>query len=322
VSDPTVSVIIPTYNYGRYIRDALESVFAQTYSDYEIIIVDDGSTDGTPEIVAPYLDRVKLISTDHEGHTAARDVGVAASRGRYICFLDSDDKYTPDKLELQVPFLETHPDFDFVFSDFSSFNETGVHTESFMAERKRFLRLPYRREGAHRVFLTSLYEAFFYERFILPGTMLARRDYVIETGVYDRSLGAKVYTSKLLHTLDRAKVAYTDAVTVCRRWHGENISQNNELVYTSILQLYEKFLRTRGHEMPAAYRRFSERRMSDAHYRLALAAIDRSDIGQGRSHFWQSLKMWPLKWRALAGLAASFLPKPATGERNTERAAI
>ena len=308
---PTVSVIIPTHNFGHFILEALESAFAQTYQDFEVIIVDDGSTDGTPEIVAPYLDRVTLISTDHQGHTAARDVGVAASRGRYICFLDADDLYTPDKLELQVPFLEAHPEIDFVFSDYSCFDETSVHSESWMANRYRFQQVPYRKENGHRLFLEPLYEAYFYERFILPGTLLLRREYVIETGVYDHSVGAKVFYSRMLYTLDRSNIAYTDAVTVRRRWHGDNISLMNDVVNTSIVQVYERFLQVRGYEMPIAYRRHAVRRISDAQYRLGLAAVRDLDISRGRSHFWRSLRMWPLKWRAYVALLASFLPKAA-----------
>jgi len=309
VSDPTVSVIIPTYNYGHYISEALDSVFAQTYTDYEVIIVDDGSTDGTPEIVAPYLDRAKFISTDHVGHTNARDVGIAASRGRYICFLDSDDMFTPDKLELQVPFMEAHPEIDFVFSDFSSFDEAGERFDAWVSKQKRFSSVPYRQEGVHRLFEGSLYDAVFYERLVLPGTMLIRRGYLIETGVYDSDVAAKVFYSKFLHTLDKSNVAYTDTATVRRRWHGDNISLDNEVVNVAIVRVFEKFLDARGHEMPGTYRRYAARRMSHAHYRLGRLALKNGEIREGRSHLWCSLKAWPFKWRSYGALAGTLFSK-------------
>ncbi len=95
---PTISVIIPTYNGARYIRQAIDSVLAQSYSDYEIIVVDDGSTDNTAEILWPYGDRITYLYQSNQKLPTARNNGITASKGKYLAFLDSDDLFLPDKL--------------------------------------------------------------------------------------------------------------------------------------------------------------------------------------------------------------------------------
>ena len=102
---PSVSVIIPTYNYGRFIERAVNSVLSQSYQDYEIIIIDDGSTDDTKNrVVVKYHDeRIIYIRHDmNRGPSAARNTGIKSSKGEFIAFLDSDDEWEPDKLYHQI----------------------------------------------------------------------------------------------------------------------------------------------------------------------------------------------------------------------------
>src|SRR4051794_10354756 len=95
--NPTVSVIVPAYNYERYLSLAIESALAQTHSPLEVIVVDDGSTDDTPRVLAAYGDRIRAIRQPNQGAGAARNTGIAASRGDYLAFLDSDDLWRRDK---------------------------------------------------------------------------------------------------------------------------------------------------------------------------------------------------------------------------------
>src|SRR3954447_14398775 len=113
VPSPTVSVVIPAYNSAWCIDHAIDSVLAQTYHDYEIIVVDDGSTDETRDVVQRYGIAVRLVCKPNGGMSSARNRGISEARGRYIAFLDSDDRWLPTKLALQVALLDTHPDVVF-----------------------------------------------------------------------------------------------------------------------------------------------------------------------------------------------------------------
>lgn len=111
---PRVSVLIPTWNREEYLGEAIESVLAQTYRDFEIVVVDDGSTDGTAELVKRY-DQVRYVWQPHSGIPAARNRALEEARGELIAWLDSDDLYAPTKLEKQVAYLDTHPECQIVF---------------------------------------------------------------------------------------------------------------------------------------------------------------------------------------------------------------
>src|SRR2546423_7926382 len=109
-----VSVIIPNYNYARYVGGAIDSVLAQTHSDIEIIVVDDGSTDASKDVLLNYGDSIKTISQQNRGVSAARNNGVAASSGEYVAFLDADDEWLPQKIEKQVAMFRKDPSLGLV----------------------------------------------------------------------------------------------------------------------------------------------------------------------------------------------------------------
>lgn len=100
-----VSVIIPTYNRAKHISKAIDSVLAQTYKSYEIIVIDDGSTDDTRQVLASYEGRIKYIYQENSGHAPARNTGIRAATGKWVAFLDSDDTWLPEKLSKQIEIL-------------------------------------------------------------------------------------------------------------------------------------------------------------------------------------------------------------------------
>ena len=112
-----VSVVIPTYNYGRFVTEAVESVLAQTCPPMEIIVVDDGSTDDTRNRLKPYTEVIRYVYQHNQGLSAARNAGICAARGECIALLDSDDTWHPRKLEVQMAFLAEHPDVALLATD-------------------------------------------------------------------------------------------------------------------------------------------------------------------------------------------------------------
>jgi len=123
---PFVSVIIPTYNYGRFLGEAIGSVLGQTFDNLECIVIDDGSSDETEHVLASFSDqRIVSTRTPRLGVSAARNHGLEMSRGTLIAFLDADDRWNPDKLERQVAIFSDEPDVDMVFTNFVRFTSTG-----------------------------------------------------------------------------------------------------------------------------------------------------------------------------------------------------
>src|SRR3954447_25406386 len=112
---PTISVVVPAYNEERYIAEALDAVLAQTRSPLEVIVVDDGSTDGTHEVVAGYGDTVRLIEQENRGCPGAFDTGFREARGEFVALCPADDVWEPHKLQWQQDALRAHPEVDVIF---------------------------------------------------------------------------------------------------------------------------------------------------------------------------------------------------------------
>jgi len=106
---PLVTAVIPTFNRGWCLAEAVTSVIDQKYPAMEIIVVDDGSTDNTSQVLEPYMDNITLLHQKNTGVSAARNFGIRQSSGDFVAFLDSDDRWTPDKITCQVDFFQHHP---------------------------------------------------------------------------------------------------------------------------------------------------------------------------------------------------------------------
>ena len=122
---PHVSVVIPTYNRAEYISAAIQSVLDQTYTDYEIIVIDDGSTDDTQNVVVRFSDQVRYIRQENAGSSAARNRGIQAARGELIAFLDSDDVFLPTKLQKQVAFMQAYPEVGLLHTQYVDVDAEG-----------------------------------------------------------------------------------------------------------------------------------------------------------------------------------------------------
>lgn len=139
-----ISVIMTTYNNKPYIKHALESLLQQTYKDIEIIIVDDGSTDNTREILELYEEHIRYFYKENGGEASARNAGLSLAKGEYIAFLDADDLYKPNKLEEQLKILQANPDIDVVYNDIEVIDQnlgyiTTLKSEGVFTNQEDFL---------------------------------------------------------------------------------------------------------------------------------------------------------------------------------------
>jgi glycosyltransferase involved in cell wall biosynthesis len=174
---PGVSIVVPAFNAGGTIAVALESVFAQTYRDFEVIVVDDGSTDDTAQRVAEFGDRVVSIHQPHAGVSGARKAGTGRARGRFIAWLDADDVWFPYKLEVQLAYLAQYPSTGLVHtSALVSSTPTSTMGESGDGEPREVLSAP-----PARIFC-ALFRG---DVTIDPGTVMARREAIDAAGGFD-----------------------------------------------------------------------------------------------------------------------------------------
>lgn len=175
-STPAISVIIPAYEVAPYIAETLESVFAQTFQGFEIIIVNDGSpdTDELERALAPYLERVRYLRQEHRGASSARNRAVLEARGEFLAFLDGDDLWMPDYLEKQLEFVRARA-YDLSYTDALLFGDSALAGKTFMATAPS--------DGP--VTFRSLIR---YECNVITSGVIARRLKVIEAGMFDESL--------------------------------------------------------------------------------------------------------------------------------------
>jgi len=173
-----ISAIIPSYNAAPVICRAIDSVFAQTYSDYEIIVVDDGSTDNTAEVIKKYGGKVRYIYQNNAGASVARNTGIEAATGDWIAFLDADDEWLPDKLKLQTELLARNPELRWCASN------------RYQSDRKRRAVVCNVEVIEKALARTDYFENFFVAAArgilpIIPSVMMVRKSVFYEVGMFE-----------------------------------------------------------------------------------------------------------------------------------------
>lgn len=183
-SNPLVSVIIPCYNYGEFLAEALDSILEQTYSNWECIVVNDGSTDNSEELGLEYQNRdirFKYIYQKNAGHAAARNTALNASTGKYVQFLDADDMLEKEKLNLQVSLMEENAHIDLIYSDILGFLDNEIERKFTPAN---FFIQPLI-SGKGEAIISNL----ILTNFFLPGCVIMRRSIYEKVGTMKASYG-------------------------------------------------------------------------------------------------------------------------------------
>lgn len=173
---PLVSVIIPAYDVAKFIGEALNSAFAQSFKDYEVIVVNDGSPD-TPELertLAPYMPRMVYIKQENRGVSAARNTGIKAARGSLIAFLDGDDVWLPHYLEVQVKRIQADPSIDVLYPNVVMFGDSSEDGEEFMTL------CPSNGEVT--------FERLLRQECNVSNCSIARKETIVRAGMFDESL--------------------------------------------------------------------------------------------------------------------------------------
>jgi len=284
-----VSVIMPTYNRRNYIRESLDSVLAQDFSDFEVIVVDDGSTDGTEEVVRPYQDRIRYIRQENRGAGAARNIGIRKARGQYIAFMDSDDLSKPHHLKCLSSFLDRNPECAMVVSN-GGYLEGNYRNRSTIISSKRVKRLEQRGVTVKELFDGRVVR--------LQGTM-TRKSVLEEVGLLDEWFRMSYDLDIALRIIKDHQIGFINEEVYLWRQHGDNISSNDELRSRENLRALEKL----AVDFPEGVEQIGTRAFynlcAHRYYRLAKALYRKGDKRDSHEALRQAIALRPfsIKYR-------------------------
>lgn len=278
-----VSVIIPVYNGEAYIAQAIDSVLSQSYKNYEVIIINDGSTDNSYQKIKPFLNisNVKYIEQKNRGVTTARNVGIRNSEGELIGFLDHDDMWLPEKLELQVDYLLSHSDIGLVHTNRKRIYEEGTEI------------LP---EPPPTKAVGWCFRELFFRNQISGMTVLLRRKCLNKAGLFDERLFSGEDYELWLRISKYYPFGYIDQVSYLYRQHGLNMSHNWERALLGEIKVIEIILQ----KFPEIYRELGmsvvKKRVFELYHRAADFYLYLDKRKSARKYYWKSLSIRPMKW--------------------------
>jgi glycosyltransferase involved in cell wall biosynthesis len=325
-----VSVIIPCYNRAGIVCETIDSVLSQTYSHFEIVVIDDGSTDNTREAIAAYDDRrVRYFYKQNGGLSAARNSGLEAARGEFIAFLDSDDLWHSWKLRAQIEIFVRHPEVGLIWSDMSTFTTAGqVAAERHLREYysayaivnfershdrrgvladlateapKAFADCPY--------YVTDVFQHMFSGNLVHPSTAIVRRSRLQKSGPFEPEVtgfGAEDYHF-YFRISSHGPVAFMDVPTTLYRLHSSQLSTCNRLHEArGNLKVVRHWLERRPSTLPKPT---AQKSLANSH---AWLGAEELHAGNGRAavyHLWQSLRLDALQPSTVKLLLVGLIPQ-------------
>jgi len=231
---PRVSVIIPTYNCSQYLPEAIDSVLAQTCQDFEIVIVDDGSTDNTKDIIEvmsrKFPGKLLYLYQKNKGVCAARNIGIKASTGDYVAFLDADDRWMSPRLQVGVDILESMPDVSLVHANITRINENGQVLSTPTRDSNLLTGKIFKRLFLHLIQVST-------------PTVLIRKEVLNSVGLFDEYLTRLGSEDKdlWLRIAYEASVYYIDKPLAFYRHRSGSLSKNYEAMLKGRLYVIDKF---------------------------------------------------------------------------------
>lgn len=292
---PTISVIIPTRNRAAYLVEALDSVFAQTFPSYEIIVIDDGSVDDTRQLLSTYIEqeRIRYTFQEQAGVSAARNRGVSLAQAGYVAFLDSDDLFLPTKLEKQMKLFEQDAELGFVHCSFSKFDAQG--RDLGVRDTSRF---------SGWIYPSMLQE---WSVLMAMPCMLMRTQAIREVGGFDEGMAWAEDLDLWRRIARRYAVGVVNEPLVRVRVHASSTSFDRSKGSQGFERYLEKAF-AEDPELSPSFKRRVQAKMYTKFGQNLLGQAGAQEMKQVRQHLLKALAAWPLQLGAVLGLAASLFP--------------
>jgi len=282
-----VSAVIPVYNNSEYISAAVKSVLGQTRPPSEVIVVDDGSTDDTRQELAKFGKNIKYVYQENRGEPAARNRGIREAKCEWIAFLDGDDLWRENKLELQMAYAARHPELALIYSDMCTFDKNGIIDASV---KERF-RMEFRRGG--------IFPALFQRSLFGSGSVVFRKKCVEVVGYFDENLLVGSDYEMWLRIARRFECGAVDCPLLMYRFHSSMSTQGlgvkmcngkpwESVVLETTLRLHPKVLDELG-------RTGVNRRLSKPYAGAAMSRFRRGNYNEARALITRAIGYWPSK---------------------------
>jgi glycosyltransferase involved in cell wall biosynthesis len=287
---PMVTVVIPAFNAERHVAEALSSIEEQTFSNIEVVLVDDGSTDKTLQEAERFSDRLDLtiVQQENAGPSAARNTGIRRARGRYCAFLDADDVMLPELLATQTALLEEDPELGLVCTNVMTFDERGVIHPA--------------RWNFAEPFVGTVLDRLLLENFVSTSAVMARTNCLMEAGLFSEKRHVAEDYELWLRMAVRSKLGIIDRSLVKYRYRPGSLSDNRLFSAHCALEVISMFWREHPaylRSSPSVYRRSIARHLANT----AAAALVEGKRSMALEYIGRSL--WydfssPAPWRYLA----------------------
>jgi len=281
MTDPTVSVIIPAYNCSGLLAEAVESVRAQTYRNFEVIVVDDGSSDDTWQVarrLAESWEKLRALRIEHAGLAAARNRALDEMRGQWIALLDADDLWRPEKLQRCMDFLAAHPELSIVYTPMAPIRMDGRLMEGHS-------------KPCHAGWLT---ERIFQSIFIHDPAVVFHRRVIEACGGFDESLPVGVGHEFWLRVSTEFEFGLIDEPLALRRWSQGSLTRSNRSLGRCLKAgMLERFYFERGGRERMAPGP-ALRRLGRAHYAAGKILLKEGKFRQAAKHLGRSIRFRPV----------------------------
>ena len=289
---PKVSVIIPTYNRARFVLKAIQSVLDQTFNDFEIIVVDDGSTDNTRNLLTNFGKKIRYFYKNNAGVASARNFGIQQSCAKYIAFLDSDDMWLPERLGKGVKILDSNKDTSLVFSDIYRVKNGQRMKQSYFD-----LYSPYK---------GFVFENLYLQDFIPTSSVVLKEECFKKTGLFDEDLPSCEDYDMWLRISTSFRVKYINEPLVLFMYHSKNLSSD----IVKGLQQQKKVLEKVNNLYPLLVNNFkhkANKKMALVAYLICRYLVKEKRYDEAIKEIKKSMKLNIFNWKIYLLLIFSFV---------------
>ncbi len=320
-----VTVVIPAYRCESVIASAIESVLGQTYGKFELVVVDDGSPDQTAETIKKYGDKVNYIFQENGGVSKARNTGILNAKGDYIAFLDADDVWEKNKLELQLELFNRHPEVNMVFCGFWNTINGKILKDKYYKDAFNFFkeyRYDYKdifdsifkykiNREEFTCYFGYIYKYLFLGNFILPSSVIMKKSSVLNTGLFNENLRVTEETEYFLKYSVKNIIGFIDYPLVRYEMPGSgNLSgkSNMESLMKNALRIQiDSFIS--NYNSNQINKKYYYKGISKTYSRMAYYYLSEYKLSESRKYAYYSLRFYYLNKMAYIVILGSCFPK-------------